>query len=457
MLRRFPLRFRNLLYLLTAVCVLSFQSWWLHDGYSLRRQAFLDEISTQVKQSFTMMVLQSLAPSISINGADTSEIELAKFMQSAELGVVDSQVLKAARSEIQGGASSISFNISTPSKELRLYPDSQMYFMLRRTVTALRDSGSLIVFHRVGSEQSSFPLGFRHTGSNSTGWIDAESSKLGSIDVEIPGLHMIILKDMLPAILFSLLYLCLFVWTILALLRTVNENRRLSESKANFTQNMTHELKIPISGLFLATEALTRFNDIDDPQKARRHIATIRHGLQQLSTLVDRILNSARLQQRQVRLQRNVTGLKPLLERVLKDMTPLIEEREVTVQLGEIACTASIYADPDQLRYVFFNLIDNAIKYTPGIPVIAISLDVDGNEHVIEVRDNGIGIAAPYHDRVFEPYFRVPQQDLHDVKGYGLGLNIVQQIVVLHEGSVSVMRSGPSGTTIQIRLPRHDA
>jgi signal transduction histidine kinase len=220
---------------------------------------------------------------------------------------------------------------------------------------------------------------------------------------------------------------------------------------------MTHELKIPISGLFLATEALERFNDIDDPQKARRHITTIRRGLEQLSGLVDRILNSARLQQRQVRLRRSVIPLKPLLEQICTDLAALTDERRARIEIETVDSNARLYGDPEQLRYVFFNLIDNAIKYTPGPALVEINFRVDGPEHVVDVRDRGIGIAAPYHERIFEPYFRVPQHDLHDVTGYGLGLNIVREIIALHDGSVRVSKSGPDGTTFQIRLPRHDA
>jgi two-component system phosphate regulon sensor histidine kinase PhoR len=456
MLQKPSFRFRYIVYVLTGLCVLSFQSWWLWDSYSLRRKALLDRVSTETKQYLNVFILQQLAPRLSINGDDTSEIDLSGIFGNSEYSKADTQTILQAREEMAKGPSSISVNIRTPVPVLNLEPDSQIYAILRDVVPELHDSSDLIVYMRNAKITSSYPRHAPVIENASTEWIDTETRRFGSLRVHVTGMFRKILPEMIPAILFSLLYLCLFLWTILALVRTARENRRLLESKADFTQNMTHELKIPISGLFLATEALERFNDVEDPQKARRHVATIRKGLYQLSTLVDRILNSARLQQRQVRLQRSVITLRPMLLEICGDINGSAEECRANIDVGGVPESAAIYADPEQFRYVLSNLIDNAIKYTPGTAIVNVRLLTDGPDCVIEIQDHGIGIAASYHERIFEAYFRVPQHDRHDVKGYGLGLSIVRQIVELHDGSVKVLRSGPGGTIFQIRIPRHD-
>jgi two-component system phosphate regulon sensor histidine kinase PhoR len=265
-------------------------------------------------------------------------------------------------------------------------------------------------------------------------------------------------KSIEPAVFISpWIYISIIIVLVLIFfgysLAIIIRQKRLSEVKTDFINNMTHELKTPISTISLSSEMLMRIDLNEDPEKIRKYAGIIYKENKRLENQVERVLSVAKLDKDQVILNKENFNVHELLEEVKENFEFNQMNHGGTIELH---CEAEIYqiqADPVHLTNVVYNLLDNAVKYCSTVPQISITTKNDKNNLVIEIVDNGIGIKRENLKMIFDKFYRVPTGNIHNVKGFGLGLYYVKLIIDAHQGKIEVRSTFNKGTTFIISLP----
>jgi two-component system phosphate regulon sensor histidine kinase PhoR len=229
--------------------------------------------------------------------------------------------------------------------------------------------------------------------------------------------------------------------------------KRLSEVKNDFINNMTHELKTPISTISLSSELLLRLEFPQDEEKMRKYASIIYKENKRLEKQVERVLNIAKLDKDKVVLNKEEIDLIAILEEVKENFNFNQAQGGGQIYLNHTEQQALLYADPVHLTNVLFNLVDNAVKYCKLSPEIQMSVQAEKEGYRIEIQDNGIGIRKEDQKLIFDKFYRVPTGNIHDVKGFGLGLYYVKLIVEAHHGKIEVRSNPDKGTTFSIWLP----
>ncbi len=236
------------------------------------------------------------------------------------------------------------------------------------------------------------------------------------------------------------------VWIIL-------KQKRLNEIKNDFIGNMTHELKTPISTIALSSEVLSDPAIVNEPERLASYAGIIRAENQRLKDQVERVLQLATLDKEGVELEREPVDMHDLIEGSISSMQLSVKEKGGHISFTPEARGSFVMGDAMHLGNMVQNLLDNAVKYCTKAPEIVIrTLEDGGNLHLI-MSDNGIGIAKEDQRHIFERFYRVPTGNVHDVKGFGLGLHYVKYIVEAHGGRIQVESHPGKGSTFRIQLP----
>lgn len=262
-----------------------------------------------------------------------------------------------------------------------------------------------------------------------------------------------LIKQITQPILFSILLLGITLLSFVLLYRNLLKQRRLAALKNEFISNITHELKTPIATVGVAIEALKNFNAMDNPERTREYLDISTNELQRLSLLVDKVLKLSMFEKKEMELKYEVVNLKSIAEEVITSLKLQLERRKAQVSLNTTG-NVSVQGDRLHLLSVVFNLLDNALKYCSVEPIVAITINETENAVVLTVKDNGIGVAPEYREKIFEKFFRIPHGDTHDAKGYGLGLSYVAQVIRQHNGTIIVASQPGDGTIFTITLPK---
>ena len=256
-----------------------------------------------------------------------------------------------------------------------------------------------------------------------------------------------------PQIFFSILLLGITILSFLTLFRNLRAHQKLGAIKNEFISNITHELKTPIATVTVAIEALKSFNALDDPGRTKEYLDISQHELQRLSLLVDKVLKLSMFEKKEIELKIENVDLKALVEEVAASMRLQLEKQKAQLSIQSAGDT-TIEGDRLHFMSVIFNLLDNALKYSKSNPSIQIEIRQQGELAELAVKDNGIGIAPEYKDKIFEKFFRVPTGNMHNAKGYGLGLSYVAHVVNRHQGLIAVESEPGIGSRFIIKLPK---
>lgn len=235
------------------------------------------------------------------------------------------------------------------------------------------------------------------------------------------------------------------LWVIL-------KQKRLSEIKNDFINNMTHEFKTPISTITASAELLRSGNLDNSPEKRARYYQMIADESNRLKLQVEKVLQMAQFDTREIDLNLTTNNIHNLIKKAAASVQILLDERDGTLDLHLDARNSEIKVDELHFTNIIRNLLDNAIKYCTQKPHIVITTSNTQNGITITVKDNGIGIDSVQKKQVFEKFYRVPTGNVHNVKGFGLGLYYVKSLVQAHHGTVEVS-SDSSGSTFNIFFP----
>ena len=283
-----------------------------------------------------------------------------------------------------------------------------------------------------------------------TSRVTTDDKLLFRVKIENP--HRELLRELFGIILTSVLMLLVVAFVVIYLLRTLFRQKTLEEMRMDFTHNITHELKTPIAVAYAANDALENFGAADDGARRAKYLGVIRSQLTALSEMVERILTMSREEREDFTLRRERILLAGMLGALAeKFRMQAAKPARVTVDVSPEGLTA--FADRFHLSHALDNLVDNALKYSGEEVHIRISAGRDGGRVVLRVADDGIGIPRAAQAHIFDKFYRVPTGDIHNVKGFGLGLYYVGLIAAKHGGSVAVESTEGRGTTFTLIIP----
>ncbi|KAA5532705.1 HAMP domain-containing histidine kinase [Taibaiella lutea] len=233
--------------------------------------------------------------------------------------------------------------------------------------------------------------------------------------------------------------------------RNMKRQLRFATQKDSFISNISHELKTPVATTKVALEALSTYHAIDDPERTKRYLKVAMLEMDRLAALINRVLNTLQTEDGLLHLELESLNLFELIKEVAETLSPILQENKIAFTLEVMQHDIFVKADRVHLTGVFYNLIDNAVKYGSGI--VKISVDEKDDWVTVNIMNNGNRIDAEYRDKVFEKFFRIPHGNRHTVKGHGLGLSYAQYIVRAHGGNIN-LESKVDETVFSVTLPK---
>ena len=275
----------------------------------------------------------------------------------------------------------------------------------------------------------------------------------GMLYITFPKEDSLIFSNLSVTMATSAALLLVLVFIFAYTIYTILKQKKISEMKTDFINNMTHEFKTPVATIMIASEALKDPEITEDKTRVKRLAGIIYDENVRLGNHIERVLSIARLEKKELKLEETILNINELILVVVDSMDLQLQKKGTQLQLNLDAQPPLIYADELHLSNVIYNLIDNANKYSLGVPKITISTRVSHKNLIIEVADEGIGMSTEETKRIFDQFYRVPTGNLHDVKGFGLGLNYVQDIIEQMNGKIKVHSEKDKGTVFEIILP----
>ena len=252
----------------------------------------------------------------------------------------------------------------------------------------------------------------------------------------------------------SLLMILLTCTAFYFILRLLRNQQLYADAKADFTSNMTHEFKTPIATVSVALESINKYNLVNDPETLQNYLDISQHELRRLDLMVEKVLNISNGNETELPLKPELYDVQSGLQQVISSMQLQLASSHANIHFNSSEEPCFVYGDPVHLSNIFYNLIDNAIKYSkPGLEMV-IDCMCDPEFVTISFKDNGPGIDKIYHKRIFDRFFRIPSEGAtHDIKGSGLGLHYVKQMVEKHNGTIKIKSEPGNGTIFTITLP----
>ncbi|WGQ08048.1 ATP-binding protein [Pedobacter gandavensis] len=275
----------------------------------------------------------------------------------------------------------------------------------------------------------------------------------GMLYITFPKENSLIFSNLSITMATSAALLLVLVFIFAYTIYTILKQKKISEMKTDFINNMTHEFKTPVATIMIASEALKDPEITEDKTRVKRLAGIIYDENVRLGNHIERVLSIARLEKKELKLEETMLNINELILVVVDSMDLQLQKKGTQLQLNLDAQPPLIYADELHLSNVIYNLIDNANKYSLGVPKITISTRISHKNLIIEVADEGIGMSTEETKRIFDQFYRVPTGNLHDVKGFGLGLNYVQDIIEQMNGKIKVHSEKDKGTVFEIILP----
>jgi signal transduction histidine kinase len=467
-----------------SVCILGiflFQGYWLYNSYKLREEQFSKEINESLRMAVFNKQFSDVRRYIKYFGKDKDSLNrpmrgLADQLE--EIGMPKGKRFRGQRDldHYPGPPPPEAFHGDSPSKVVYADTLARQISEYLITSTLHNDSTNLIKLDSIfkvelanrqiatpyqldtfhlnysGFERESFRDSIRRREPRQTAKIPFNPASNLFVQASFDSPLQFILQKMIWTLLSSLVLLVLTTLCFVYMLRTILKQKRLSEVKNDFINNMTHELKTPIATVSAAVEALQNFNALNDQRKTQTYLDISKNELQRLSDLVEKVLHIAAEEKEDIELFREETDLNEVIDNILSNHQ-LKAGKQLQLRYDNNLAGKTVYVDKTHLSNAINNLIDNAIKYSGEQVQLYIQTNLENGILKIKVKDHGIGIPKVYQGSIFDKFFRVPTGDLHNVKGFGLGLSYVQKIVEMHGGTIHVQSEPDKGSEFTIIIP----
>lgn len=399
--------------------IISVQVYWLRKAYDIKERQFTETIHTALQH-----VAENLASS---NGGNLSNEDVVNQLSSDYFVVNINDVIDA---------NTLEYYLKNEFEKFQINLDFEY---------AIYDCGSdkMVYGNYVKLEERS--------SQESTKILPTYNDFNYYFGVYLPTKSNFVINNLRLSIVFSLILLLAVVFFAYAIY-VILQQKRLSELQTDFINNMTHEFKTPISSIALSSEALSKNDLIKEDQRLSNYTRIIKEQAERLNLQVEKVLQIAQLQTNDLELNLESLNLKDLIESVLRSTKVNYEKLGGKIvfqnELGEVV----IRADKMHLTNILYNLLDNSLKYNEDLPEVKIRLSKKGGSILLELKDNGIGIDTKYLKQVFEKFYRVPTGNVHNVKGFGLGLYYVKQVITKHKWKLGIKSELGKGTEILIEM-----
>jgi two-component system, OmpR family, phosphate regulon sensor histidine kinase PhoR len=271
--------------------------------------------------------------------------------------------------------------------------------------------------------------------------------------VYFPNRKDFIMRSIWMNILGSIAMISIVLTCFYIAVNTIIKQKKLADIKNDFINNMTHEFKTPISTISLACEVLNDKDLGNSPNIVSRYLGIINEENKRLGTQVEKVLQTALMDKGEVKMKIVDLNIHDTIQSVVENISPQIELKDGKLALDLKAENPNIEADQVHITNIIFNLLDNAIKYSKNAPQIVVTTENVENGIIFKVADNGIGMSQDEQKNIFEKFYRVPTGNLHDVKGFGLGLSYVKKMLDEHHATIKVHSKLGEGSTFEIFLP----
>jgi two-component system, OmpR family, phosphate regulon sensor histidine kinase PhoR len=267
------------------------------------------------------------------------------------------------------------------------------------------------------------------------------------------GTQPALLLKISPQIIFSIILTSLIVTAFVLMYRSIRSQQKLMQLKNDLISNITHELKTPVATVSVALEALKNFNALDNLQLTQEYLSIAQNELGRLTLMTDKILKNAVFEEHGLSVTTESVDLEKILKQVLSSLKLVLEKHPAYVDVAIHGTDFIVNGNREHLTNVIYNLLDNALKYsfTPCSIIITLTKNKEGIK--LTIKDNGIGIPYEYQQKIFDKFFRVPTGNVHNAKGYGLGLSYVAGVVQNLGGTIVVNSEPGKGSMFTITLP----
>lgn len=280
-----------------------------------------------------------------------------------------------------------------------------------------------------------------------------ESTNGMDLKLVIPDAEQFIREEMGIPFISSVILIIIVLVTFWRTTVSLMKEKEISEHTTDFLNNMTHEFKTPLTNIALAGKMITKESNIGEVDKIRQYSGIILEENEKLRLQVEQVLSMTALERGEIPLQKNQIDIHQIIHDAVKCMALQIENKHLNLKLNLSAENCLINGDKIHLANALCNLIDNGIKYGQEKPMLMVETSNQDEKLIVKITDNGIGIDKEYQAKVFDKYFRVPTGDVHNVKGFGIGLAYVKKIIELHEGTIEIESERNKGTIFTITIP----
>jgi two-component system, OmpR family, phosphate regulon sensor histidine kinase PhoR len=273
------------------------------------------------------------------------------------------------------------------------------------------------------------------------------------LSIFFPKKKIHIYQNMLSWIVLSFAFLLIIIGVFAFVIYSIIRQKKISEIRNDFINNMTHEFKTPISTISLASEMLMKDRGTPSHERIQKYAGIIYDENKRMQSQVELVLHTALIEKQKIRLKKELINIHDIIMDVGDSFSIEQKNKEIRIEYDLMSAHPVISIDPVHIRNVISNIIDNGIKYSGPKPVITIETIDSGNGILIKINDNGIGISREEQKRIFEKFYRVPTGNKHDIKGFGLGLFYVKTVAEAHQGYVHVSSALNKGSSFYVFLP----
>jgi len=473
------IRFIILIMTISIIGIISLQVLWVANSYKVKEVQLLKDINQSLENAVQeeYNIRFSSFAEFDFNDSSTMVISGTDTPDNANLDSILNNLLMDGN-DFADGDYTIKIDATDLEKENKINQlpenlDFKLKNVLKSILTAELDQESLI---KEESLDSLFRLQLATRGVHGTYELEitkdtADYQELNSCIVSdiIPisllkkkfvravfhSKYQLVLNKMINILIATFLLIIIAILSFIYMLRTILRQKKLSEIKNDFINNMTHELKTPIATVSTAIEAMLNFGAMQDKEKSENYLNISYKELQRLSGLIEKVLNVSRLERKNVELY--IEELNAI--EIFNDITEKYytgTTKDVKFNIENQVSIFKVNADRTHFTNVINNLIDNAIKYSDEYVEVDLNCDKRNGFNIITVKDNGWGISKENQKKIFDKFYRVPKGDLHNVKGFGLGLHYAYNIINQHGGTLEVKSALGKGCEFIIKLPTNE-